>query len=157
MAPMLHDARRATGDPAFAFFFVDPLNNGDPKTTQLLFPILESGQSTVEPVVTVATLANVSTAPKNTLAIAYDSGTNAFRRRPQDLSTAIRFIMSADGGVTWTLKSTFSTASGTDGPANRSGCRETLFRIPGGGTDGLTYVTGKLSADPPPGPGKTVP
>ena len=145
------------GDPAFAFFFVDPLNNGDPKTTQLLFRSWNRAKAQWNPVVTVATPGNVSSGSENTLAIAYDSGTNAFAVATQDLSTAIRIYMSADGGVTWTLKSTFSTASGTDGPAIALGAGNIYFAYQAGGTDGLTYVTGKLSADPATWTSKTVP
>ncbi len=155
--PNVSMALDGNGDPALAFYNVDPLSNGDATTTQLLFRSWNRAKAQWNPVALVATPGNGSTPDESAIALAYDSSTSTFALAAQDLSTALRFYISTDGGTTWSLKKTFTSTEGTDGPALALASGNVYFAYQAGGTDGLQFVTGKLSADPATWTTKSVP
>ena len=145
------------GDPAFAFFFVDPNNSGDATQTQVLFRNWNRAAAQWNPLVLVATPGDATNPDESVLSLAYDASTKTFGIAMQDLSTAIRLYLSTDGGATWSLKTTFTSFSGTDGPALALASGNIYLAFQSGGADGLEYVTGKLTADPATWTSKLVP
>ncbi len=109
------------GDPAFAFLFVDPNQDGDGSDTQLLFRSWNRAQYTWNPLVVVATVGDVSSSYYNSSSLAYDPSTGMFVLA-SDFTTptlgGIRIYVSADGGNTWTDKQNYTSATaGFYGPS----------------------------------------
>lgn len=102
------------GDPAFAFLFVDPNQDGDGSDTQLLFRSWNRAQYTWNPLVVVATVGDVSSSSYNSTSLAYDSSTGMFVLA-SDFTTptlgGIRIYVSADGGNTWTDKQNYTSST----------------------------------------------
>ena len=138
------------GDPAFAFIFGDPNADAVAADGQLWFRSWNRAQAQWNPLVKVATPGNVSN-NESVVALAFDATTNTFALATQDLATNIDLYISANAGATWTLKNTFAGTDGMgglDGPALALAAGNIYFAYQAGGTTGLQYVTGKLSAAP---------
>ena len=103
----------ANGDPAFAFIFYDPNLDTDPSDTRLEFRSWNRAQYKWYDVVHAATnLGDVASHFHAALSLACDTVTNTFaiasELAPADQSSAIALYVSADGGATWTRKTTFT-------------------------------------------------
>jgi uncharacterized protein (TIGR03437 family) len=136
------------GDPAFLFGFGD--QNGDSVWTDsvILFRSWNRARYDWNPIVTIATVGDVLTKFRQTLALGYDASTNTFAAAAENENGNLNVYASTNGGTTWTIKKTFQGAPG--GPT----WRNPSMALSGGNihlalvTDnGLHYVTGKLSTD----------
>jgi uncharacterized protein (TIGR03437 family) len=139
------------GDPAFAFLFADPNSDGNPAEGQLWFRSWNRVQAQWNPLVLVATPGDVSSGDESTIALAFDTSTNTFALATEDIGGNIRLYVSTNGGVAWSLTTTFTGANGLgglDGPALALGAGNIYLAFQAGGDTGLQYVTGKLSANP---------
>ena len=137
------------GDPAFAFLFGDPNADGNNAAGQLWFESWNRAQAQWNPLVQVATPGNVGSGNEAAIALAYDSSANTFALATEDLATNIDLYVSANDGATWSLATTFTGPGGMgglDGPAMALGSGNIYLTYQTGGTIGLQYVTGKLSA-----------
>jgi len=134
------------GDPAFAFIFGDPNNDGNAPEGQLWFRSWNRAQVQWNPLVKVATPGNVTSPYEAVVALAYDISASTFALASQDLAGNLDLYVSTNGGAAWTLKTTFTSASGIDGPALALASGNIYLAYQAGGSDGLQYVTGKLSA-----------
>ena len=138
------------GDPAFAFLFDDPNQDTDHSDTQLLFRSWSRAKYAWNPLVTVATVGDVATYFHSSVSLAYDASTNTLgiaTEANQGNSRSIKLYVSADGGVTWTLKNTFQEDNSASAPALALG-NGNLYLAYDVSFAGLKYVTGKLSSAP---------
>jgi uncharacterized protein (TIGR03437 family) len=138
------------GDPAFAFLFGDPNSDSAASEGQLFFRSWNRAQAQWNPLVLVATPGNVSSGIRSTIALAYDTSTKTFALATEDLATDIDLYTSPNGAA-WTRANTFTGPAGMGGlagPAMALAAGNIYLAYQAGGTTGLQYVTGKLSAGP---------
>lgn len=138
----------SNGDPAFAFLFGDPNADNVASEGQLFFRSWNRAQAQWNPLVLVATPGNVTNGNRSSIALAYDTSTKTFALATEDLTTNIDLYTSPNGAA-WTLASTFTGPGGMGGlagPALALAAGNIYFAYQAGGTTGLQYVTGKLSA-----------
>ena len=137
------------GDPAFAFIWDDPNNNGNRGINPLLFRSWNRAQYQWNPVVKIGVVGDVATGGRTVTSLAYDSSANTFAAASETADpnggTDIQLFVSSDGGATWSAKSTISGSDSEMGPslALASGNIYLAYMTDG---HGLAYVTGKLSA-----------
>jgi uncharacterized protein (TIGR03437 family) len=139
------------GDPAFAFIFADPNSDGNAAEGQLWFRSWNRAQAQWNPLVLVAAPGDVSNGNRASIALAFDTSTKTFALATEDISGNIRVYASTNGGVAWTLTTTFTGANGLGGlnaPALALGAGNLYLAFQAGGDTGLQYVTGKLAANP---------
>ncbi len=139
----------ANGDPAFTFLFQDPNQDTDLADTTLLFRSWNRAQYRWNDVATVGIVGDSASTFYPTLSLAYDAGANVFAIASEfNLQQGIKLFTSADGGLTWTLKTTLEAEDvGRSGPslALAAGNLHLAYLD---SIDGAVYVTGTLSADP---------
>jgi uncharacterized protein (TIGR03437 family) len=138
----------SNGDPAFAFLFGDPNADGVASEGQLFFRSWNRAQAQWNSLVRVATPGNVSNGDRSSIALAYDTSTKTFALATEDLATNIDLYTSPTGAA-WTLSTSFTGPAGMGGlagPALALAAGNIYFAYQAGGTTGLQYVTGKLSA-----------
>jgi uncharacterized protein (TIGR03437 family) len=102
------------GDPAFAFLYDDPNQDGDAGDTQLLFRSWNRAQFTWNPIVTVFNPSDIANTGRNSVSIAYDSSTSTYAIASEFNSAnvyGIKVYVSTDLGKTWTVKQTYSSAA----------------------------------------------
>ena len=139
----------ANGDPAFAFIFYDPNLDSDPSDTRVEFRSWNRALYKWNDIVhAISSLGDSGTSFHQVLSLAYDTSTNTFGIATEvDQGSSIVLYLSADGGTTWTRKTTFSSAgAGATSPSmvfNGGNIYLAYVMDPGG----LKYVTGKLSSD----------
>jgi uncharacterized protein (TIGR03437 family) len=134
------------GDPAFSFIWNDPNADTDPADTSLMFRSWSRAKYAWNSVVKVATVGDVATSFRTVSSLAYDASTGAFALACEtNGGESVVVMVSTDGGTTWSQKAVFKTTDlSTLGPS---------LALAGGNiylayvldTEGLKYVTGKLS------------
>jgi uncharacterized protein (TIGR03437 family) len=137
----------SNGDPAFAFLFYDPNGDTDPKDTQLLFRSWNRARYAWNSTVTVATVGDTATYFWNTLSLAFDSSTGAFAVATESPSGPIVVYLSTDGGGAWTKKATLAGDGGTLNSPSLALANGNLYLAFVESSEGLKYMTGKLSSD----------
>lgn len=137
----------SNGDPAFAFLFGDPNADDVAAEGQLFFRSWNRAQAQWNPLVLVATPGNVTSGYESSISLAFDTSTKIFGLATEDISGNIRLYTSTNG-TAWSLKTTFMSVTSTDGPALALASGNIYLAYQAGGSTGIQYVTGKLSADP---------
>lgn len=144
------------GDPAFLFIWEDPANTSDETANQLLFRSWNRAQYAWNPVVKLGIVGDVASTDRSSTALAYDSSTATFVAASEtaapansEFGSSIQVFVSADGGATWSLKTNLNanrtpTAYGPS-VALAGGNIYVAYDVD---TEGLKYVSGKLSAAP---------
>jgi len=133
------------GDPAFAFLFGDPNADDVAAEGQLFFRSWNRAKTQWNPLVLVATPGDASSGGESVVSLGYDTSTKTFALATDDIAGNIDLYVSTNGGATWSLKTTFSSANG---PALALSAGNIYFAYQADSGVGLQYVTGKLSADP---------
>jgi uncharacterized protein (TIGR03437 family) len=136
------------GDPAFAFLWLDPNNTNKSDQSLLMFRSWNRAQAAWNPLAKVGVVGDVSSNSAATTSLAYDSGTKTFAVASNDFTGALRLYVSTDGGLTFSLKQTFSkfnNATTSPSLALASGNLHLSMNVE---NTGIVYVTGNLSADP---------
>lgn len=134
------------GDPALIFLYSDPNKDTDYSDSQLLFRSWNRAQYKWNPTVIVGVVGDSSSESEATNSLAYDSSTNTFVAVSElDQRSGLTVWTSADGGATWSKKTTFTADGEIGGPsvAARNGNIYLAYTV---SNDGLKYVTGQLSA-----------
>ena len=120
------------GDPAMVFVFNDPNGDTDPKDSRVEFRSWNRALYKWNDIVHVAlNVGDIATTFHATTSLAYDAGTNVFAVATEIEGGTAALYLSADGGVTWTKKTTF-TYSGDVHPFPRAQQRQSLPGIRGG-------------------------
>ena len=145
------------GDPAFAFIFYDPNLDSDPADTLVEFRSWNRAQYKWNDIVhAIANIGESGTSFHQVLSLAYDASTSTFGIAVENnQGSSVLLYLSADGGATWTKKTTFAVSgSGVTSPsmAFHNGNIHLAYVVDGAG---VKYVTGKLSADPATWPTKS--
>jgi uncharacterized protein (TIGR03437 family) len=135
------------GDPAILFGWGDPNNDSEWKDSVLLFRSWNRARYEWNPLVTVATVGDVLTRFRQSVSLGYDASTNTFAAATEDETHALRLYVSTDGGATWTLKKTFTTRDSDWSSPSLALANGNIYLSAVVNTQGLHYVTGRLSAD----------
>ena len=139
------------GDPAFLFIWDDPNGDSDRTDTALMFRSWNRAQYSWNPVVKLGTVGNVATNRRPATSLAYDASTHAFAavsEAQQGDAFAIPLYVSTDGGMTWTLKNTITSASDQLAGPSLALAQGNLYLAYVEDNVGLHYLTGTLSQDP---------
>lgn len=141
------------GDPAFAFLWDDPNNDGEHNDTQLLFRSWNRAKYAWNAVLKLATVADVANSSCSVTSLAYDTSTNAFAVASDSFTgpTGQRVIVlyvSTDGGATWSLKNSFNKNTGDSRGPSLALANGNLYLVHQTDYIGLTYVTGQLNQSP---------
>ena len=148
------------GDPAFAFVFYDPNQNGDPSKSQLWFRSWNRATYNWNPLVNIGVVGDATSNERATLSVGYDGTSSTFALAAEfNLSTqGIRLYVSTNGGSTWTTKNTYQNSNGntTQSPSLvlANGNIYLGFEVD---NVGVEYVTGTLSGSPQSWTTKTAP
>jgi uncharacterized protein (TIGR03437 family) len=134
------------GDPALAWIFEDPNVDGDYSDTQVLFRSWNRATYNWNAIAKVAVIGDAASTFHNSLAIAFDAGTNTFGIFSEvNQGSAVRLYFSTDGGATWSQKADFTAGTGVGGPtlALRGG---NVYLAYTEDYTGIKYYTGQQSA-----------
>jgi len=145
------------GDPAFVFLWENPADNCDFSQTELLFRSWNRAKMAWNPVVKIAATGDITSADAASTSLAYDASTGVFAVATNNDKNAVDLYVSADNGLTWTLRRSFGPDSINPSLALDGGNLYLAFEVSGAG---LEFVTGQLSApsgwtilEAPPAPG----
>jgi uncharacterized protein (TIGR03437 family) len=147
------------GDPAFVFGWGDPNGDSDYTDGSLVFRSWNRALYAWNAPVTVGVVGDAFTTFHATTSLAYDASTNTWAAASEQDLSSVNVYVSTDGGASWTKKRAFQTSSGGaswGGPSLAlAGGNIHLALI--SSTNGVHYLTGKLSADPTTWTDKTAP
>lgn len=137
------------GDPAFAFVFEDPNQDGDGTDTQVLFRSWNRALYQWNAAVKVALPGDISTAFRNSVSLAYDSSTGTFGIACEDIlgnNYAIDLYISTDG-VAWTKKTALVSPTGNAvGGPSLALANGNIYIAYNEDNSGTSFYTGKLNA-----------
>lgn len=137
------------GDPAFAFIFEDPNQDGDASDTEVLFRSWNRAQYQWNGVVKVAAPGDISATTRNSVSLAYDAGTGTFGIACEDIlgnNYAIDLYTSTDG-VAWTKKTALVSPNGNAvGGPSLALANGNVYLAYNEDDAGTSFYTGKLSA-----------
>ncbi len=109
------------GDPAMVFVFNDPNGDTDPKDSRVEFRSWNRALYKWNDIVHVAlNVGDIATTFHATTSLAYDASTNVFAVATEVEGGTAALYLSADGGVTWTKKTTFTYSGDVSTPSSRS-------------------------------------
>ena len=104
----------SNGDPAFAFLYDDPNQDGSTIDSALLFRSWNRAQFSWNPIVTVSTVGDITSTSRNSVSLAYDPSTSTYVIASEFISGnlyGIKIFVSADLGKTWTTKQSYSSGA----------------------------------------------
>jgi uncharacterized protein (TIGR03437 family) len=133
------------GDPAAAFLWDDPKNNGDATAGQLLFRNWNRATNSWNPVVTVGTVGSIALNFRAVLSLAYDTSTKSWAIATETNAGNLRVYSSADGAA-WALAKSYATDNGSWIGPSLALAGGKLYLAVDQDSGSLQYITGTLSA-----------